>query len=97
MLKPFAIKFLKKIVKTSICFPIRAVKQKISPLDSYWQATSTVVESILPGRTGRIRLYGIYWYARTIKPLASTIRSGTNVKIIGRDGLSLLVHPIPIT
>ncbi len=88
---------LKKLTKAGISLPIRTVRKTLSPLDSYWQATSTVVESILPGGTGRIRLYGIYWYARTIKPLASTICSGTDVKVIGRDGLALLVHPLPIT
>jgi membrane-bound serine protease (ClpP class) len=41
------------------------------------------------GREGRIRVSGEIWRARAASPLAS----GTRVKVVGRDGLVLVVEP----
>jgi membrane-bound serine protease (ClpP class) len=41
------------------------------------------------GREGRIRVSGEIWRARASAPLTS----GTRVKVVGRDGLVLVVQP----
>ena len=41
------------------------------------------------GEEGRVRVKGELWRARATAPLTT----GTRVKVIGRDGLTLLVAP----
>ncbi|MBE9070574.1 NfeD family protein, partial [Leptolyngbya cf. ectocarpi LEGE 11479] len=53
-----------------------------------------VIETIKPGKAGRIKVHGIFWPARSVSGMHQAIPTGTDVSIIARDNITLLVHPV---
>ena len=64
--------------------------------ETYLEGCGDVTESILPGRTGRIWLHGVYWYACTPSPMLRVIPVGSKVSVLDRQGLTLLVQLVQL-
>ena len=54
---------------------------------------AVVVRAIAPGKKGRISLHGVYWSAKTASTTKSSIPETTNVTVVGRVGLTVIVEP----
>ncbi len=63
--------------------------------ESFFDEEGLVVQSILPGGKGKIRLCGVYWNAKAITVSQFPIPVGTLVSIKDRIGLTLFVEPLP--
>ena len=60
----------------------------------YFQAKATVVSPIRGFQEGRIKLHGIFWFARLANPTDfSFVESGSLVTITGRERNTLVVRP----
>lgn len=59
-----------------------------------WNREAVVVESILPGKKGRVSYEGSFWNARCTQPI--TIEAGTLVLIVDRHRLTLLCEPVSV-
>lgn len=55
---------------------------------------ATVVSAIEPGKKGRIRLHGVFWFAKASSDGYGTISEGSIVIEIGRVGNTLIVRPV---
>lgn len=53
----------------------------------------TVEKPITATQTGRVRFQGSSWKARFYHPDYPTVVGGESVKVIGRQGITLLVEP----
>ncbi len=53
-----------------------------------------VVESIEPGGKGRVKLYGIYWSAKSSASSQWSIPVDTPITVKERRGLTLIVEPL---
>ncbi|WP_416676435.1 NfeD family protein [Egbenema bharatensis] len=53
---------------------------------------ATVEETIRPNHSGRVRFQGSWWFARCQADV--TIEPGEEVKVIGHQGITLLVEPM---
>jgi len=57
--------------------------------------TGVVERTIKPGAKGQIKFQGSYWSAALYPPHHDkAIPRGQRVTIIGREGITLLVHPM---
>ena len=65
--------------------------QATDMFDSY-KDIAIVKTPIHVGRVGRIKLYGVYWSARSHSN--RMIGPGEDVRILRRDGLTLTVEPL---
>lgn len=54
---------------------------------------ATVVSAIEPGKKGRVRLHGVFWFARASSKSYGTIFEGDVVLEVGRVGNTLIVRP----
>lgn len=61
---------------------------------TYLQDTGIIEDPIRIGRTGRIRLHGVYWSARSSSTISRILAVGETVLVIARDGLTLIVEPV---
>lgn len=52
-----------------------------------------VDEAIQPGKAGRVRFQGSWWYARCDKDV--TLLPGEVASVVGLSNITLLVEPIP--
>ena len=59
---------------------------------SYLRSTGVVELPIRIGKKGRIRLCGVYWFARSDN--SRIIAIGENVRVVGREGNTLVIEPI---
>ena len=58
-------------------------------------AIGQVEQSITQHQRGRVKFMATTWFARFYQPTAQTqALAGTRVKVIGREGLTLLVMPV---
>ncbi|MEM8603708.1 MAG: NfeD family protein [Cyanobacteria bacterium P01_H01_bin.121] len=56
--------------------------------------TGTVDEIITPTIDGRVKYHASYWPARLHRPQGHWVLApGTQVKVLGRDNITLLVSP----
>lgn len=55
--------------------------------------TAIVHEKIQPGKLGRVRFQGSYWFARCEQDL--TLKPGETVQVINLEKITLIVTPIP--
>lgn len=53
----------------------------------------TVQEALIANQKGWIRYQGVLWSAKIFKNVTQTIAPGEQVKVLGRQGNSLLVMP----
>jgi membrane protein implicated in regulation of membrane protease activity len=53
---------------------------------------AVVEETIRPNHSGRVRFQGSWWFARCQADV--TIEAGEEVKVIGHQGITLLVEPM---
>jgi hypothetical protein len=54
-----------------------------------------VEQTITSHQRGRVRFMATYWFARFYQPCGQTeVLPGTGVRVIGRQGLTLLVMPV---
>ena len=56
-----------------------------------------VEQTITPSQQGRIRFMATFWFARLYRPNAHNqieLLPGTTVKILGRQGLTLIIVPL---
>lgn len=60
--------------------------------EPYLNQEAVVVETIVPGRRGRVSLGGSFWFARCTHSIS--LGPGTLVKVRGRDNITLWVEPI---
>lgn len=60
--------------------------------DSYFNREAFVVETIVPGRRGRVKYGGSFWPARCTQPIS--LLPKTLVRVKGRENITLLVEPI---
>lgn len=51
-----------------------------------------VEETIRPNHSGRVRFQGSWWFARC--PQDVTIEPGNEVRVIGNQGITLLIEPV---
>lgn len=58
---------------------------------SDWESEAVVDETIQPGRAGRVRFQGSWWFARCGK--AITLPPGEVVRVLELCDLTLLVEP----
>lgn len=59
---------------------------------SYLDSTGVVESPIRIGKKGRIRLCGVYWFARSHSDRIIAIDE--HVRVVSREGLTLIVVPI---
>lgn len=59
---------------------------------NYSDGIATVHKPIYVGKEGRIKLYGVYWPARSCSN--RMIAVGEHVRVLLREGLTLLIEPI---
>ena len=59
---------------------------------SYLESVGIVESPIRIGKRGRIRLCGVYWFARSTSDRIIAIDE--NIKVIGREGNTLIVAPV---
>jgi hypothetical protein len=62
------------------------------PLDKIAQAEAIVQKAIKPGEEGQVKFLGSWWPAQSSEQI--TIGIGTEVKVVGRRGISLIVEPL---
>ena len=56
-----------------------------------------VVKAIAPNRKGRIKFRASFWPAKLYTNSAVALQPSEQVVVVGRDGITLLVTPIPAT
>ena len=61
---------------------------------SYLESIGVVESPIRIGKRGRVRLCGVYWFARSSSDRIIAIDE--NIKVIGREGNTLLVEPVDV-
>ena len=66
-------------------------------LSEFSEGQGTVVNAIEPGKKGRIRLHGVFWFACTKSGKYETIPEGSLVVGVGRVGNTLIVQPATAT
>ncbi|MEM9150250.1 MAG: NfeD family protein [Cyanobacteria bacterium P01_F01_bin.3] len=71
----------------------RDAETALSPTNAYLQGTGIIEDPIRIGRSGRIRLHGVYWSARSSSEISRILAVGETVLIVARDGLTLIVEP----
>ncbi len=60
------------------------------------QGQGIVQQAILPPYSGRVRFRATYWPARLSQTTTlGKLQPGDPVEVVGRDGLTLLVQPLP--
>lgn len=59
---------------------------------SYWESVGTVESPIRIRKKGRIRLCGVYWFARSNSDRIIAIDE--EVRVVAREGITLIVEPI---
>ena len=59
---------------------------------SYWESVGTVESPIRIHKKGRIRLCGVYWFARSDSDRIIAIDE--EVRVVAREGVTLIVAPI---
>lgn len=66
----------------------------VHPTEAFDYATETAVVKIPihAGKVGRVKLHGVYWFARS--HTFRTIEAGEDVKVLDREGLKLVVEPL---
>lgn len=66
---------------------------------AFTDAQAKVIETIEPNAIGRVQLHGVSWLARCSGTLLHPVAVGTQVQVMGRVGLILLIQPlaIPVT
>lgn len=62
---------------------------KLFPLIVY----GTVEKPITATQTGRVRFQGSSWKARFYRSNYPTVTGGESVRVVGRQGITLLVEP----
>jgi hypothetical protein len=62
------------------------------PLDKIAQAEAVVQQTIKPGEEGSVKFLGSWWSAQSNEQI--TINVGTQVEVVGRKGISLIVKPL---
>jgi len=67
-------------------------QRRYSPNDIKGEAT--VIDTISPGRKGGVKFRGTWWSARC--PQAIALDPGTFVRVVGRQGIALLVEPVSL-
>lgn len=86
------------IVGASVGLGAGALATKKELENAVSEVVDTVkVETVIePGKTGRISLGGVYWYARMPNDISSSVRiePGDKVSILGRQGTTFVVIPI---
>ena len=61
-----------------------------------FQGRGIVERTITPSTPGRVYFQASYWPARFFQPDASSdLHPGAPVEVVDRDGLTLLVKPLP--
>lgn len=50
-----------------------------------------VVDVVCQHKEWVVRVYGIYWHART--PTEASFKPGDSIRIVGRQGTKLLIEP----
>ncbi|MGD1853187.1 MAG: NfeD family protein [Leptolyngbyaceae cyanobacterium] len=73
---------------------LRPVQWDGSYIESSKSLEATVVEKIRPHQRGRVNLHGVLWFARMMNAGQPSIPQHSSVKILGRDGNTLLVEPL---
>lgn len=58
----------------------------------YSREIAIVKAPIHVGKVGRIKLHGVYWFARSHS--CRTIKVGEDVEVLDREGLTLTVEPL---
>ncbi len=76
-----------------LCSAVDPAEQTNSQEPSLFEE-GVVVESIEPGGKGRVKLYGVYWSARSSMSLQWSIPVDTPITVQGRRGLTLIVEPL---
>ncbi|MGD1855129.1 MAG: NfeD family protein [Leptolyngbyaceae cyanobacterium] len=61
---------------------------------SVMDAQGTVIESIRPNATGRVKLQGVSWLARCADTQVCSLPIETPVRVVARVGLILLIRPV---
>lgn len=60
----------------------------------YFQKKATVVSSLRGFEEGRIRLHGVFWFARLANPASvGSAECGSLVTVVGRERNTLVVRP----
>jgi len=67
----------------------KSAKKRTMVLEFVGQ-TAVAIDELNPGEAGFVRFHGEHWKARS----DSTVASGQKVKIVAREGLTLIVEPI---
>ena len=67
----------------------KSVKKRTTVLEFVGQV-AVAIDEVGPGESGFVRFHGEYWKARS----DYTVPPGQKVKIVARDGLTLIVEPI---
>ena len=69
-------------------------KATMSATETYMNATGRVVEPLRGFQPGKIRLHGVYWFAKLATSTKFSIPKNSTVTVIGREGNTLLVEPL---
>lgn len=64
-----------------------------TPEDVAPEDTAIVDSTIWPGERGQVRFQATWWKARCAQPVP--LFAGSRVQVIGREGLTLWVVPLP--
>ncbi len=61
-----------------------------------FQGRGIIESTITPSTPGRVYFQASYWPARFFQPeVTADLHPGTPVEVVDRDGLTLLVKPLP--